>query len=522
MDQGTPANAAENRKDKVKSFISDIADTPAPSKNDTAAAVKSNLGLRSNPERAQLLGGLNNEIPKFKAVKREAMTQHRNTKRRADNRDRNFQYLDHVWGSRHSWAPPAFFYNGEASGENTITPIASLTKLAVSKGIHLGSLWQPGGELHSAALSHPKGILTKAMATKAYNNLKTRVGIPASVFGILKQDADDYSPFEQGTPFKRPKISTIPVTIRHDPDPPASQTKHWSLAVLGPGKHHLRHYDPIVDDDRDSRVRATFDDILGNPHEFTFTRMFSLQLTPQQHDQHSYGLFVLEILEAILSNKRVPTIVFPEVSRAKILRMIDADQQPPRAFGLSEWRPWTSTPQTHSQSPLALPPISKAITTIATPSTAQMTKLVDDWISATPIFNPRERIASLTTEIRELEAQSQILAKRKLLLETFDSALDATNDLMHTVSDFGEPGSIWRPAAEQTRFQKCLDHVTMSHEVGKGKFSDHGDEMRMLQQCILAARKELDKLTAQAGQAEALEGLKIALVGVKEVFQVDE
>ncbi|CAJ0544013.1 Ff.00g040390.m01.CDS01 [Fusarium sp. VM40] len=47
-------------------------------------------------------------------------------------------------------------------------------------------------------------------------------------------------------------------------------------------------------------------------------------ITPRQNDQYSHGLFVHEILEAILSNKPFANLDNPQTSRTKYLGMIDA------------------------------------------------------------------------------------------------------------------------------------------------------------------------------------------------------
>ncbi|KIL88405.1 hypothetical protein FAVG1_08485 [Fusarium avenaceum] len=177
----TPRHIISQQK-QVKPSMNDNVDSPAPSKNDAAAIIKANFRLLFDPERAP---------------SREVSRQHNKFKRRADNTNQSIQYLSLPGGSRQNWTPSSFFHKGKASGENTITPIASLTRLDVSSDVDLPSLWQPGDELRSAAMSNPQGFPTRTMATKAYKDSKTRLG---------------------DTPVKRPKNSNLFVSGRFLPE----------------------------------------------------------------------------------------------------------------------------------------------------------------------------------------------------------------------------------------------------------------------------------------------------------------
>lgn len=77
----------------------------------------------------------------------------------------------------------------------------------MSSDVNLPSLWQPRGELRSAAMSQPQGFLTKAIANQAYNDLKTRLRVSDAELALLDQDDD--SPSAQDTLMKRPKNSNL-------------------------------------------------------------------------------------------------------------------------------------------------------------------------------------------------------------------------------------------------------------------------------------------------------------------------
>ncbi|KAI6754900.1 hypothetical protein HG530_012652 [Fusarium avenaceum] len=89
----TPQHITSQQK-QVKCLMNDIVDSPTPSKIDPIAVIKANLRLLPDSERAQLLGTLNIEIPKFNTVERAVSTQNNKCKRSVNNTNRSIQYLD--------------------------------------------------------------------------------------------------------------------------------------------------------------------------------------------------------------------------------------------------------------------------------------------------------------------------------------------------------------------------------------------------------------------------------------------
>ncbi|CAJ0544011.1 Ff.00g040380.m01.CDS01 [Fusarium sp. VM40] len=143
------ASPAEKGKDKVKF-----------SKNNAAAIIKANLRLLPDSERSQVLSALNIQIPKFKAVERSQQAAQQVQKLDA------IQFLPQRRGQAHHQPHQPRCEQGRQASQ----PLAAR------------------GELRSAAMSYPQGLPTKTMATKAYDDMKTRFG---------------------ETPVKRPKNSNL-------------------------------------------------------------------------------------------------------------------------------------------------------------------------------------------------------------------------------------------------------------------------------------------------------------------------
>ncbi|KAK1749647.1 hypothetical protein QBC47DRAFT_366002 [Echria macrotheca] len=130
--------------------------------------------INDDPDRQHAVRAFFRQKPKVDALARQItgdmpLAQAR-TLRDAANRENQILYLDNAWGSRRAWLPEQF--TNVAGGLIFCRRMAVITKLALSRGIPLQSLWDRDGVLYRHAYSSDPPKLNIDVLKRARDDLK--------------------------------------------------------------------------------------------------------------------------------------------------------------------------------------------------------------------------------------------------------------------------------------------------------------------------------------------------------------
>ncbi|KAF4958155.1 hypothetical protein FGADI_2622 [Fusarium gaditjirri] len=269
-----------------------------------------------------------------------------------------------------------------------------------------------------------------------------------------------------------------------------SQGDHWSLAVLRPEQACVEHYDSLHSRQRESRIQACFESMLG-----VESLRFSPMACPQQQDTVNCGVFVVCFLGFLLNNLRFPTSLDSSRTRQKLLDMVLDPQHEPGTsplgdvnFRKGQHQPATST--THipvKDFGVQVPATASASTPSGDLSAIKRTR--PQTVRAIP--QVRERIAQLENEINAILTRLDPLIQRKAIFSMVPTALVEMEEALSKAQRFGTLGSFWQSEEEATRANNLLTAYRAVENLAGCDPQSSADEIAALQQQLATARAEL-------------------------------